>query len=184
MSYKPEKIIMYDSQEAAKLVTVTGWENSIGFFHANAENEARWIGCTHIQCKGCGRQTIKIYNYCKECREMRESFRYRSFKKIAWNGVTPVCTFAEDHYFLGGISDVETFCEDNNFKIEDLQLVHCEPIPIPEVDIFEYLSECMTEDMEKSDIPDEILNATEVLNRLIRNAETMAWRSTVKAVLL
>jgi len=185
MNNKPEKIIMYDSPEAAKLVTVTGWTNSdTGFFYVNDESVARWSGCTHVWCKGCGRQTPKSWSYCKECREMRNNFRYRNFEKVAWDGASPVCEFDSDQYFFGGIDEVEEYCDEFDVDIKDIQLVYCKPIPLPEIDILDHLSDVMADDQNELDIPKEIIEAAEVLNCLLRKAEPMMWEPTNKAVII
>ncbi len=68
-----EKIIMYDSSEAAKPATSIGWVNGHGLFFRD-EHTARYTGCTHIKCKICGYPTTnKEYATCDKCRDTDEN---------------------------------------------------------------------------------------------------------------
>jgi len=49
---KEEKIILYDSDEAATKVQIWAWKDSKGRYHLN-ENTARYSGSTHRKCD-CG----------------------------------------------------------------------------------------------------------------------------------
>ena len=58
MIKETEKIVMYDSPEAATYRTdIKGWVSRDGHFYGDngpsAEHGARWSGCTHMNCK-CG----------------------------------------------------------------------------------------------------------------------------------
>jgi len=54
---EPEKIVPYDSAEAASIQTVTGWVSRSGRFWGNDEHMARYDGCTHRKCDA--RLTLK-----------------------------------------------------------------------------------------------------------------------------
>jgi hypothetical protein len=67
-----EKVIMYDSQEAATHRTdISGWVSRDGGFYADNEHLARWAGCTHMTCE-CGKPYIKGKVRCDECQSDEE----------------------------------------------------------------------------------------------------------------
>jgi len=85
-----EKVIPFDSPEAARLVTVTGWVSSDGRFFGNlddAERIARYAGCTHQPCGECGVLCEKMYTRCPECRAKEESKRFAEKKRQEWDCV-------------------------------------------------------------------------------------------------
>jgi hypothetical protein len=46
-----EKVVMYESSEAASIQTVTGWVGADGRFWGNDEHMARYCGATHRHCE-------------------------------------------------------------------------------------------------------------------------------------
>lgn len=179
-----EKPIMYDSPEAAKFVTgLSGWVDRNGFFCGDDEDRARWSGCTHKMCNDCGKNIHrKSYSCCQECRIKHDEERYRSLEKTPWDGSSPVCEFDGDRYFFDGIEEVEQHCLDDDIKIGSLRLVHCEPVPLPEIDIENHFTDAMGEDQDIDDIPIDILKAVQTLNDLIQSATPLSWQPTNKAV--
>src|SRR5208337_1957385 len=97
-----EKIVMYDSPEAATRVDMPGWLSRLGHFypgnHASSEHGARWSGCTHQKCE-CG----KIFEHgrirCDSCQAKIDSEKYYAFPVADWDGVTPTCDDSRDKYF-------------------------------------------------------------------------------------
>ncbi len=70
-------VIMFDSPEAAQRVTVEGWRSRRGLFYGNDERTARFDGCTHRPCEGCG-VTIprEPWTHCRSCQEKNTAERF------------------------------------------------------------------------------------------------------------
>jgi len=58
--------VLYASDEAAQLVTVTGWRSRTGRFYGSDEHLARWDGCTHQICE-CGAEMPRGFTKCNTC---------------------------------------------------------------------------------------------------------------------
>lgn len=75
---EPEKIVPYDSAEAASIQTVTGWVSRSGHFWGNDEHMARYDGCTHRKCDACETLIpVRGYTICDQCREAKEIEKWR-----------------------------------------------------------------------------------------------------------
>lgn len=181
---KEEKQIMYDSPESAKFVTgISGWVSREGYFWGKDEHMARWGGCTHMLCRECWKNIHrKGWTCCKDCRDKHADKRFESMDKKLWYNQSPVCCFDSDQYFFGGIEDVEEYCASEGVQIWSIQLVHCEPTLLPEIDINDHFCDVMAEEQDTDDIDKDILDAVELLIEAIRNAKPLSWHPTNKAV--
>jgi hypothetical protein len=163
------KIIMYDSPEAAQLKDLKLWVAHGGFAYED-ESTARYAGCTHKVC-ACGEVTEKHYIFCKNCRDKKDREKYLSLPVVPWDGVTPLCIFNSDHYFFDE-SELEDYCEENECKKEDLQILICRPQFAHEIqgDIYEDLLP------DEADLPDEIQNAIDECNKKIKEyGKPLSW---------
>lgn len=170
---KSEPIVMSDSPEAAKQMTVTGWVSRLGHFYGDDERIARYDGCTHRPCEteGCARPTPKHWIYCEDCRHRREVARYLAMPAAPWDGSSMI--FANDEYF----SDLESFlehCEDEGIEPETARPILCEPNMAREVES-DYWQDEVSEDGE---LPDELEAALDALNKVIREGKfVLSWSS-------
>ncbi len=62
-------MILIDSDEAAKKMTVEGWVSRNGRFYGDNEEIARYDGATHRYCKNCGEIVEISWVFCEKCRE-------------------------------------------------------------------------------------------------------------------
>jgi hypothetical protein len=140
-----EKIIMYDSAEAAqsKTMSLTGWFCSNGHFH------------------GC-RNKNEIENYFK-----------MPFQE--WDKVTPLYSQLLEEYFFDEdyldclIKDAPLA---NSKK---LRLIICEPLGVPSIDedmFYDYLPSGQLFDDVASE---EVLSAITALNSALQKEKTWAW---------
>lgn len=167
-STNDETIVMRDSPEAAQLKTVTGWFSRQGQFFGDDERTARWAGCTHEVCAGCG-QVIER-GWCKRCRQSADLEKWTTAPREEWDGVTPLYSDALDEYLFD--KSPEELAEDERCTLDDLRLYICVPVygrPI-ESDYFE------DELPEDGELPDSILEAMDALNKAIREAGPLSWR--------
>lgn len=171
MVKKEEKIILYDSSEAAQLKDLKLWVSAKGHVY-NDEHLARWDGCTHKKCE-CGRGLVeKSWIACELCKSEKDHQRYLDLPLIEWDGKTPLCDDLSDTYFFdeGEIAD---YCEANEIKEEDLRLLICEPQYAYKLDAEDIYQDLLPEDGE---VPDEIKSAFDELNkRIAAYKQPLSW---------
>lgn len=175
-----EKKIMYDSDEAAQRVTVSGWMSGNGTFWPDktdpkfAEYHARWGGCTHLVCD-CGKEYEKNYTMCQSCRSKKLDERYQSMPFKEWEG-EPLCLYRDDTYFFD-IDSLIDWAEEH--EIEDLstiQLVICTQNLAWEINGDEYYYDELPEDTGLSDVAPMLAEALEGVNKVIREKqEILSW---------
>lgn len=173
-----KEIIYYNSAKAAqpaKLILVDGTEKDLWIASDGRgykeENLARYAGCTHRQCK-CGAWTEKRWTICEKCRSEARTERFKAMPPKPYdNG--PVVIYSDDTYFWS-IDDILDYCHENDEKKEDLQLVHCVPTSIPEVD-WDYFSDVVPYDSDGDVFSNEMKEAVENLNKIIREHKPVSW---------
>src|ERR1044071_1988940 len=165
-----EKIIMYDSPEAAEIKTVTGWVSSTGRWWAKDEHMARWEGCTHKKCE-CGTVVEKSRSKCEECHHKYLLDLYNSYPLKEWDGKTPVTTFFNDKFFFDS-DEIEEYLDENEMNPEDLYLQLCEPKYMQEIDAGLW-NDVLPEDQD--DLPKEIQSALDDLNAKLKKQGPVSW---------
>lgn len=165
-----EEKILYNSDDAASIKTVTGWVSSSGRFWGKEEHMARWEGCTHKLCE-CGNEMQKGYTICERCLSKKAIERYDKMPFKDWDGETPLVLFNDDRYFFHE-EDIEMYLEDNELKPEDLRLVICEPNYLTEIepDIWEDIWP-----EGRDDLPKDVKRALDLLNRIIHRQPPFSW---------
>lgn len=168
---KETKQVLYTSDDAAKFVTnISGWIDCRSRFWGNDEHMARWSGCTHVVCPNCGKPTQKTYTICSDCREKRAIERYKAKERKEWDGNTPLYSETADEYFFDQ-DDLNDYLDTRDCTAQSLQLVICEPEYFREIES-DYFYDDLPED---NDIPSEIADALEDLNRVIREQGPSLW---------
>ena len=169
-----EKIILFDSDEAATRRKVDGWVSSKGLFYGNSESAARYDGCTHRACEDCGKPAKKMYLSCPECREKKAVILHKKRKWQTWDGKTPL--YSDEHYkYFFDADELADFMEENNCTVESLRLLICEPKHLTQVetDIWEDL---LPEDIDFEDVVSkEVLEALDNLNNAIADSSHVSW---------
>lgn len=159
-----KKIIHYDSPEAAVFKTgIEGWVSSDGRFWGKDEHMARYTGCTHMPCDGCGAQIQRGYSRCEACRKKKATENWKALPFVAWDGKAPICTWDGDKYFFSEDELIEWLYE-NELSGSDVELVFCESQSYSEID-YSYWGDEAHEDWEP---PKELEEAVEKLNELLR----------------
>ena len=175
---KTGKIILNTSNEAAKFITnIEGWVDRHGRFFGKekkvAEEMARWSGCTHIVCPDCGKACQKSYIRCSDCREKKAIERYKALECKEWDGKTPLYSGRDDEYFFNE-QELTDYIEDS-FDVESdiasLRLVVCEPTYLRQVDT-DYFCDELADDGE---LPEDVINALDDLNAVIKNEAPVSW---------
>ena len=179
---KPELIVMFDSDEAAKQITVTGWVSRDGRFYGDDERLARYAGCTHRKCEECDNTVTRDRIICDSCVTKKRDAKFAALEPKEWDGETPLCTYWGDNYFFDWES-VEEFCEDHETTVDALQLVICRPVKPHLLDANDLFTDYLPDD---GDCPDEVAEVVEALNEAIKKAAPFSWypseyRATFKA---
>ena len=171
---KDKKKIMFDSPQAAKQMTVTGWVSSNGRFYGKDERMARWDGCTHKICE-CGNTMEKGYSICPVCilNKRNETFQNYTFKE--WDYKTPLALYDSDVFFWGE-DYITDYLNEHELNPEDLNLVLCRP---------EYLSGINVDQWEESlpensdgELPKELDTKIKELNHFIESLPPVSWFPT------
>jgi hypothetical protein len=164
------KIILETSPDAASIKTVTGWVASNGRFWGDDERMARYDGSTHRTCE-CG-ELVEQRSYCHACRRAKELAKFAAMERRPWDGVSMIYSYALDRYFRD-TNDVIDFCHDEEVTPADLRLILCEPTFAREIDESEHFSDDLPED---GDVPADLVDAFEALNKVIRECKTpLSW---------
>ena len=176
-----ENIIMYDSPEAAHRGTVEGWFSRDGFFYGDgetAEHVARSKGCTHNLCEDCGAVIPQNWRtVCATCRAVRARKGWEALPAREWDGTTPVTEFLGDRYFFSD-DEFEEWCESEEIDPASVMLVHCRRTRVSEVGEDFYCDD-LAEDQQ---LPDEVCNAIDALNRAARE-HIITWEASGERVI-
>lgn len=164
-----QKIVMYESDEAAQLKTVTGWVSRDGRFFGNDEHIARFAGATHKLCE-CGKVAKISYIRCRECQHKVDVDLYNAMPFKEWDQETFVYSKACDKYF-NDPSDIDEYCQENEIKPCDLMLVICEPNSFGYINP-EYWENELSEDGE---LPEELEVGVNKINELIQTLPPASW---------
>ncbi len=127
-----------------------------------SENErlARSCCATDLPCEtaGCQGRHEKGWVYCPACAAKRIAADYLAMPEVAWDGTTPLVLFRGDHYFYDE-DELLDYCDDENVKPSDLNLVICEEAGTPLFDVLDFLHDSLFEDAGAGDFdapPEEI----------------------------
>ncbi|GAB3988011.1 hypothetical protein GCM10028807_09650 [Spirosoma daeguense] len=174
MPRKEEEVVLYDSEEAAKEITVKGWVSRTGHFYGKDENAARYDGCTHKLCQ-CGKQMERRWLKCSDCRAKQDEECYNALPFEEWNGSDALYSQTHDRYFFDEDSLIE-YCEENEVTPDDLRLVLCEPNEYSTIDS-EHWSDIMPEDGD-GELPKELQEALDNLNAVIEKLPPCSYSPT------
>ena len=166
-----EKIIMYDSPEAATQKTLTGWVGGNRYWGTD-EHMARWSGCTHVKCE-CGNIMTKHYTKCDRCRHDLAVDRYNALPFREWDGKEAVCTWDGNKYFFNEDELIEYMANDEDEPLSEIDLLICDENNWQTVDE-DYWSDMMPEDSD-GELPKEMQSALDNLNKVIREMSPQSY---------
>lgn len=170
---KEDRVVMYDSAEAATRVNMPGWKSRWGHFYpgdnAISEQGARWAGCTHMTCE-CGNVHEKMLPRCASCQAKQEMERFEALPEIEWDRVTPLALFDDDRWFWDE-GDLLDYLADCVSDPDTVRVVICEPGKLHLLD-----GSIWEDDLpEDGELPDAVATALDSLNAAIRTAEPVSW---------
>jgi hypothetical protein len=167
--------VLYDSPEAAKRVTVTGWVSIHGRFYGESEHYARYDSYTHRRCE-CGNEMERAWLKCKSCRGKADNARYNALPYKEWNGLDPVCLRnpSEDDYFFSE-EDFLEWCEVNERDPEQVELLICKE-NLPKEVTTDYWEDQLPADREAEDcFSKEMINKLKELNDLLLTHKPISY---------
>lgn len=166
-----EKVVLSTSDEAARIMTVTGWVDRSGRFWGNDERMARYCGATHMVCE-CGNVHEKTWTKCQTCRDAAKLERYRAMPERPWDESAPIYSDAADTYFFSPDELIDYVLDEPDRTYESLRLRLCKQNHAREIDGTEYFSDDLPED---GDLPPQLEAAFEALNAVIRAQGPLSW---------
>lgn len=170
-----DKIILRESDESAKFVTnISGWVDRHGNFYGEDEKLARYSGCTHNKCNKCNNVYSK-HTHCKICFEREEIQRYNNLPRKEWDRKTPLYSLLTDKYYFDIDYIFDDMSEYNIKDISEFRFIICRRTKISEIH-----RDYWADDIDCSGdcefiIPDNILDALDVLNKEIRTTKLDLW---------
>ena len=175
----PEKIVMFDSPEAATYKTdIKGWVSRDGLFYGDtptSEQGARWSGCTHQTCE-CGKPYPKGRVRCDSCQAKIDTEKYYSLPLVEWDETVPVFEFQDDRCFFDRESVLEYMWElledakENGWEPE-VQLVIGEPHYLRQLRYDDWCDD-LADDAE---LPEDVEEAIDVFNKVIAEQSPSYW---------
>ncbi len=171
-------VIMYDSPEAAQLVTRTGWQDRHGHFYGDNESAARYNGSTHKLCECCS-AVMETRGWCSPCHDRAKREKWLAMPLVEWDGTGMFCVFDDDRYF-SSTEEFYEWCADEALKPDDVMLVTCGASGLSEIDA-DHWADDLAEDC---DPPHEVLEALKVLNKAIRDAKPQTYWPAAKRMIL
>ncbi len=160
-----QKKILYDSPKAAQLRTVTGWVSSLGKFFGNDEDLARYNGSTHRVCQvdpSHGEHATR--GYCDKCRSQKDRARFAAMPKKSYEDAAfPLTLFDGDDWFYDE-DELIDWLVDHGIAPEDAELVEGVQDRFKEIDKDDVIDSLGA---ERYELPQEIADAIDALNRLL-----------------
>lgn len=166
-----DKIILIDSDEAAKRATVEGWMSRTGRFYWEHERSARYDGCTHVYCEDCNSVIPKRgLTICNDCKEKKQIERYNAMPRKAWDRETPLYSEEHDEYFFSE-DELGYFIEEHKCSIESLRLIICEPNRLRKLD-----DSFFDDDLpDGEELPEDLGRAIDNFNAVIDSLPPVSW---------
>ncbi len=177
MKTDTEEIVMFDSDDAAREVSLTidgkevskGWLSRGNFFFQN-EYTARYSGCTHKTCE-CGGRMTREYTICESCRFKKMQDKFKAMESKPYDG-SPVTDFDGDTYFFSE-EEIDDYCEEHETTKQELMLVFCTENYLTQID------SSIWEDLLPSDgdgeLPKEVEDKMKELNDVISKQAAISY---------
>lgn len=176
---REDKVVMYESPEAASLQTVTGWVDATGRFWGKDEHMARYCGSTHRHCAKNPEHPIHATNgWCAVCHAESRAAKFAAMPKRVWAGEA-ITEYDGDQYFFDE-EELRDYLIEHEIDLTDLKLVFCTPNYPRQIDPDDYFCDDLPEDGEVND--DQLLAAFELLNEMIRKSPPLSWSPGKEAV--
>ena len=170
---------MFHSPDAAQYRTnLSGWVSRGWRYWGDDEQAARYDGCTHRPCLDCEESTEKGSLVCDNCSGIRAEKQYNAMPKEEWDEKGMLYSDLDGKYFSSW-GKVEDYAEDKEIGIDKLRLIICEPQYLPLIPD-DYGCDELPQDGE---LPDDVIQAINDVNKVIRASEPISWYPGRKAAI-
>jgi hypothetical protein len=177
MKTETEVILPSDPRAAHYVTDIKGWVSRDGRFYGDDERLARWAGSTHNACEACEAVTERPYTKCPACRAKNAADRHAKREMKPWDGVGFIYSDALGKYFADADDLDDYLADDDALGLDELRLLHCEPIFAAEIDPGEHYHDSLPDDSE--DVPAWLDEAFDALNETIRKhrqvSDALSW---------
>lgn len=179
-----EAIILHDSPEAAQYKEdLKGWVSTNGHAIAidartdsqAAELLARSMSATHKKCSNCG-EVVKANSYCSPCHEKAKLKRFYELEAVDWDGDSILYSDAYDIYFPD-VESLEDHLVDTEMTVDEFRLLVCEKAFLSQIEHAHWYDELPE---EVDELPQEVIDAVDVLNAVIARQDEIAWYPSKK----
>lgn len=145
----------------------------------DSEHLARFSSCSHKKCEEHD-IIYEKYQQCPQCLKKHQRDRWKNFPAIEWDGKMPI-TLLDDEVWFYEKADIEQYCQDNNFKAEDLLLIGSEIKKAYELDP----TDIYQDELFEGEVPSELDEIFEEMNKKISEANiTLSyWADDVRVII-
>lgn len=176
MTNEKEIIVMYESAEAARKVSImhegqeigTGYLSIDGHFWSE-EASARYSSHTHFLCD-CGQMAEKFYSACDKCIEAKRKENYFKMPIAEWKDGDYAVLLNSDSYFPNK-ADFIDWCAVRNLDPKSQMLVLCDEIHLSPLDAETWADELP----EDGELPDKVEQALTVFNEVIKRQGPVSY---------
>jgi len=173
------KVILRDSEEAAKFVTgISGWVSAKGHFYGKDESLARYDGMTHKKCVKCDALVEKewAYNVCHPCLDIQISEKHMEKELIKYYPELVVVIQGTDIYCFNEESLFD-YLSDNDYEAGPVHLEVCEPNHMNHIDVYGLWENIIPLDSDAGSVIDEdLLIMIDKVNEKIKNHAPLSWQ--------
>ena len=149
---------------------IEGWVCTICHRFWNKDKRMAQYCCAEHNMCNCGELTSKGWMICDKCRIDKDRERFEKAERAEWDGEIPLVEWENDKYFFD-IEDIIHYLEENDIKIEDVELEICEKQTLPIFDINEFLYDHLPEDNSV----DDYKRIDEDINSIIKDSVSDVW---------
>lgn len=167
-----KNVVLYDSDEAAQLKTVTGWVSRDGHYYGNEENIARYAGSTHKKCD-CG-SVVEKGSRCRACESKRRTDAYYALPMETWDGTQPIALWDDDRFFFDEDSFLDFLFDMKQGTpgdIPEVQAVLCTPHRLGLISIDNWADDLP----DDGELPPAVAAKVDELNEAIKAAPVASW---------
>ena len=172
MNNNNDKVILKGDPSSVRVELTNVYYSLRGQAYLRRES-AEHDSYTHFKCTNCG-NIVERNSYCKDCSQAKHNEKYNKLPYQEWDGECCVCIYEDDKYFWDS-DQIEEYCDDNDIKFDDLQLVICEPSEYRELSS-DFFEEIMPEDMDE--LPKKIQDKINEFNEFMKSLPPLSYTPT------
>jgi hypothetical protein len=159
-------------EDAAEIVTVTGWACKHCRRYYGDERMARFCCSSDRKCSQCDGRAESTYTICRACLERKDDEKWWKRERAPWDGSQMIYSEATDSYYADSDEALDRVSDEDGRTFEDMRFVLCEPCAPPYFEMAEFLHDVLPSD-DLYAIKDEDINET--VNEWIKAHAPFSW---------